>query len=456
MLKFREGSYEHIENLLKRTSIYHLDIFPLSAALRDVGVLAGEERKGLSAKWLYDYTGVYHTLDKYSTFPMRVAELEYYGDFLNSLRQRLNITHELINCDLKTNLPVHVSMETKKAGEKLNIDLFSSSSCFKAAFIIHPGQTRAQGSVFLQDELKNVLLYVDKRHDITVVDHPSIVKIETPEQLLKYYKPTDKYYNKVSEDEDYIADFWMPGFSDGYKFHKSNIDDKDTKIAKCNRLYKAGIREPEPAHSSAWYIDRSFITSNKFFNIFFNSPFNIYTTDKTESEHSQRYITSEYFKLMGVENSEVKKALWYSNLEVIQRGGYSNGNKSIQYYQDKFRPYIGGLKVEELEYLRWYTLYAKEISKPYTPKKYYIPIQRQEDVYKKIVLANDFKGLAIFHDIEKTSFSKDYYELLFTIPPDFSIARSKDNTLAIINCEHGSWKNNSKLKEYILTDNFLI
>ncbi len=125
------------------------------------------------------------------------------------------------------------------------------------------------GTVLLQDELKNVLLYVDKRHDITVVDHPSIVKIETPEQLLKYYKPTDKYYNKVSEDEDYIADFWMPGFSDGYKFHKSNIDDKDTKIAKCNRLYKAGIREPEPAHSSTWYIDRSFITSIKFFNIFF-------------------------------------------------------------------------------------------------------------------------------------------------------------------------------------------
>ena len=120
------------------------------------------------------------------------------------------------------------------------------------SFIIHPGQTRAQGSVFTRTNLKNALIYVNKKHNVDVKMNSSnyITKIESIEQLLKVYRPS----SKVTKNNK-VATFSTPNVSGadydrGFKTHKEH----DITILKCFDIKesKALLGEPTRSyHSSA-------------------------------------------------------------------------------------------------------------------------------------------------------------------------------------------------------------
>ena len=67
---------------------------------------------------------------------------------------------------------------------------------------------------------------------------------------------------------------------------------------------------------------------------------------------------------------------------------------------------------------------------------------------------NNYRGFALFlGDIDLDSFFRTPIEMLYFISGDVSIVKSKDEKVAIINCEHEYWKTKKNYKEYILTDN---
>ena len=100
---------------------------------------------------------------------------------------------------------------TKYDNTTLNLN---DDSINNHSFIIHPGQTRAQGSVFTRTNLKNALIYVNKKHNVDVKMNSSnyITKIESIEQLLKVYRPS----SKVTKNNK-VATFSTPNVSIEYK-----------------------------------------------------------------------------------------------------------------------------------------------------------------------------------------------------------------------------------------------
>ena len=93
MRSIAKNSIPLVERVLSNSNIYSVTKLPLSAAIRDCGA---QSIKLLQSKWLYDKDGLYHTLTRYSTLFLRLAEFATYGDYINSLRQRVSIVHEII------------------------------------------------------------------------------------------------------------------------------------------------------------------------------------------------------------------------------------------------------------------------------------------------------------------------------------------------------------------------
>jgi len=82
-------------------------------------------------------------------------------------------------------------------------------------------------------------------------------------------------------------------------------------------------------------------------------------------------------------------------------------------------------------------------------------IEKNVSNYKEIVKDNSYKGFCIVINTEELkSFERDLAELFFCIPASYSLARTKNKSIAIINCEHKYWKGKGEIKEYIINDNF--
>jgi len=109
MYNYSEKSKELVEYVLKESDIYHITKLPVKFAALDAECIK-RDPGFLSFQWLYDRLGFFNGISGYNSFVKRVLEFQQYGDYLKSLRQRLNITHEMINCKLKSNLPVHISV----------------------------------------------------------------------------------------------------------------------------------------------------------------------------------------------------------------------------------------------------------------------------------------------------------------------------------------------------------
>ena len=123
MYNYSEESKKIMEYILKESDIYHITKLPVSFAALDA-TCQKSDPGFLSFQWLYDRLGFFNGMVGYNSFTKRVLEFQQYGDYLKSLRQRFNITHEMINCNLNSNLPVHISVSKRKnISEKIELDL---------------------------------------------------------------------------------------------------------------------------------------------------------------------------------------------------------------------------------------------------------------------------------------------------------------------------------------------
>ncbi len=428
-----------IKHVFKTTNLYRVNKFPLVAALQDSGIPLEESVQFLRNKWLNDQTGFYSTVDQYSTRERRISELHYYGDFLNSLRQRINITHELVECDFNSNLPVHVSVEPRDSKASVELDLTDIESCRKFRFIIHPGQTRVQGSLFLQDELKNVILYIKKDYQkiVSIKKYKFITPILGERRLIESYRPST-FYNEEISLPNLEYDFFLPNQPSGKLGVKKHVQltGEQIPILKCNTIKEVGPNTNY--HSSEWYIFKSFIQADKFFKVLYNNLLNVYADNTKEAISIQK---------LAINHRD----------NILDRGNYRNGNNVLGCRTKLYNSVVNKTftKDEKLFLTKYQDLLEDHApSNKFTPTKTYNKLGKLSisDIVKK----NGYKGFVIIHLTKKSKWTRDYYELLFTIPPSIDISRDKDSTILIVNCESPHWKDKKiPLREYIMTEKFV-
>lgn len=438
-----EKSVPLVNYMLEEYDMYHITKFPVVAALQDGGCV-DKNPINLSAQWLYDRYGLNTTLAQYDTFLKRVTEFTYHGDYLKTLRQRINIVNELIDCKLDTNLPVHVTCKPD-IEENISLDLEDVNSLKKVHFICHPGQTRIQGSIFLRDPLKNILFYVKKDYSkyIKVKKYSYIKKINNIDELIKCYRPytsnkTDKYY----------YDFFMPSFEKGLKYHEFT----KSYILKANNIYALPNRR---MHSSDFYLHNTFLTMNKFSSILFNNKINVYTDDiqkaKQLIQNSENTILStftsrEYYR--GFKNlikvNKFSEPWGYENCNNYNNSFEANKAYFKQYLsEDEFNSFSEFDKVLNIENSRANN--SLNIN--------FIETQKLS-TFSNIVNKNKTGICFILNTKKIKTFNRDLYELLFCIPAKFSVSCNKEKSIAVINCEHEGWDKKNSFKQYTFTDDF--
>ena len=477
----KEGSKESVEHVLNTVDIYHITKLPWQVCLQDVDRKLGKrDNKTIRFEWMWGRDGFFQSLHNYSNYFKRIVELALVGDKCFSLRQRMNIVNELLRCNFDTNLPVHISMAPKKSFKEKNktIKLNNTQDLENFDFVIHPGHTRAEGSVFTKMPLRNVLLYVNKEHKDTynILNNPHVKKIESIEQLLPVYRPNKeallRYEDEFNENKkEIIIDFHIPGHNNnkGLKKHSSN----QTSILKCNRLFINNPDRPSvqshktELHSSHDYLSKSYLTTSSFSSIFLNNRLNIYTTDikKTrilleKGEYSLEQLVD------GIQHlNHPAKTLNIQN---------TFGNEIDHLLLTRFNPMLHDLDAEELKMFFKFSDFLRSNRDWYHASNLKDPLQRYENhafkifynetnktfnhnfnVFKDLVERNNYKGFCVYiHPKNIGDFERSIFELMFCINSSVALTTNSERTIVVINCEHTYWKTETNLKKWELANAF--
>ena len=484
-----------INEILSKQDVYHITSLPWEVASRDCGPGQMQNKATLRNRWMYDNTGFFKSLDDYSNTFKRIDEYLERCDSPFTLRQRINIVNELFDCDFDTNLPLHVSIKPyakalikeRKHNEFIpdwidddsydNTTLnLNDDSINNYSFIVHPGQTRAQASVFTRTNLKNTLLYVNKKHNVNVIMNSSkyITKIESLEQLIKAYRTNEN----VADGNNLTIGFSTPDvvgddYDGGFKTHKQHgiTIFKAFHIHDYN-LLTTGIKKSY--HASANYTYKSLKSINNFYKLLSNNRFILYTSNLAKSSNKNKLNqTNLYYKK---NNKTADCDLDYQenksdSYESYQNLVFNNLQISPRLWEKLFPNVETLFSDTEIKLLKEYQLFLsknKELLKEiFENSKTFIFEPHVEKVdfdiknlgtvhmWKELVIKNEYTGICIYmHDSVIQINDRDIHEFLFCINTEVSMTRSKDSKVSIINCEHEYWKTGKNYKEWILPKSF--
>lgn len=451
-------SYEVINAVMEKTAIFTIDSLPTNTAYKDSGVLSEKQDLRLRAKWLYDKYGMYNSAIDYSTFPKRIFEYFHYSDFINSLRQRLNIIHEMMDCDFDTNTPVHISIAKSDVIDRPNLNVLDLHDQYKMldfSVVAHPGQTRLQASVFLQRPLHRVLLYINKEtlKDVKL-ETKGLREITSIEELIPHYRYR-RNRTDIGNPDQVELDFYLPNLVDEHdlpaKYHRVN----KTYILKMSSATVKKRDNKDAAHPSDYYLTDSFLTTDKYFRILNNNTLNIYSNNIKQISkaqfHTQNLLRSTF---TNSPNGDLSVYDYLSGYREFGEFFNQNYDLSQTFYLEQLLDEIGNNEafsgtdqkiISDIDY----------IIRKYGNKKFgweYNLIESNPSDPVDYVTLNDFKGYCIV--INTGDCKRTYEELFMVAHPNYSIIRSKQSKVMVINCEHEYWKTGKNYKEYILTDNF--
>lgn len=467
--KFLGLSLKQLEDVFTTTDIYLVDNLNVYHLVNKHGTFKSPRK--LSLAWLFDRNGFLTSLDRYDTYAKRVAEYVTTGDYIKRFRQRLAMIHEMISCNFTPNLPLHISIRPSvKITSELTQPVFDIEDRTMSEYFdieIHPGQTRAQAGIFLREKLNNNLLYISKRYkkDFELKMYPNIKKIETLEQLLQVYKPSfrvhsQQLYKQVKDQIKYnfcLSNAIHPE-KRPVKYHRST----GTSILKCVDMGIPDLNSSRMSisfHSTSHYIPDTFMYMDKFCDILFNSPVNVYTDDP-ELAYSIHNAGGNY-TIFGevLEKKEMRQHTFTQvrGVFIDETGerpkpphpitpeslGYLNKILPLKKFTD-FTHINSTLQSIGTESFFNFNINYKQVAKEdLVPNKYI-----------QLVEKNSFKGYCIVFDCDATQFYRNVYELLLLVPADFTLAKSENNKVAILNCEHEFWKTKSNYREFIFNDSF--
>jgi hypothetical protein len=464
MIKFTKKSLELIDVALEVSDIYSIDDFNYNIAAHDVGTVHDNRIDELRTKWMFSKTGLYNGIVDNKYAMARIFEFLFNGDFNKSLRQRLNIVQEMFKVNFKSNVPVHISLGPKffdKRYEEFILDFDNPSTFDNFNVIIHPGQTRAQASVFCKRNLDNVLLYIPKvyKNLIKIKNFPKHIKITGEKELTKCYSTF------VDKQEDRIIDLKFRGHGDdiekNLKYHKQRVVGYPHRYHSIYILKACAIKvQDKEEHPSHYYLEQSFTSFNKFCQIFHRNEYTLYTT--LHGPQAKTLFFENTNRLFSLTSNKIKyhpKRI-FNILESTDSAEPATGiyftSKMINSFDDeKIKPFIKNLQ-EVYDKHRGPLEYEMRKGILNSPPSIHYPVESVNGKfdYKDIAHKQDYKGFAVWYNpTGKPKLYRDIYELLFFTCESISCTISENKELAIINCEHEYWKTGNNYKEWILTEN---
>lgn len=440
MKTFTERSKPLIKKVLSENRIYSISSFDPKCFCVESNRTHENNFNSNRSKFLNSNYGFVSCINDYDTFFGRIFDFALFQDYSVNLRHKINIIHTLIEGDMDTLVPVHISIKprhTKVQGKIELKNLYENFSNF--SMITHPGFTRSIGSVFLNQKLKNVFLYINKKFNISLKEDTNIKELKTSEQLLPYFNGVD--YKK---DQNYTLDFHLvekPGGDtvNNLKYHKYN----ETYILK---LHHFMVKDTLDAHPSVSYLPDTFNTFNSYCKLLFSNRVKIYTNDefKLKNKLNENFNNLPYDNNSQYVNNFEKpitnipihplKLKKYSNLtdeeisiyQKIYEGTELNTDKKEKYLLNNNLPLLGS-EIELLDSLDPNTIVEK----------------------------NNFTGIAVTIDEKSIEYmNRSFAELIMCALPNSSSVESEDGLIKIINCSHKFWKTNKEENKKILNTSF--
>lgn len=446
-----EKSIQIINYVLERTDIYLVKSFKpnyLEAELRRPYSIHSSR-----VRWdfLYKNYGLATNINDFNSEFNRFLEYTAYGDYPYSLRQKFNIISSLLECNMETFLPVHVTVKPLN-NENTEIDLNDLSKNSKNYEVIcHPGFTRGVGSVFLNTPLKKALVYINKSHNLKLRQNEQVIKLSTKEDILKQYDYVLK--GDLPEGNKIIYDFEMfkGEVKEGIKYHIPT----ETPILKVNNI--TDINFDEKYHNNCYYRENTFNRFNEFCKTLFSNRIKIFTDKNQKGKLSEKFYNN---CLLLQKKCFLTDMNWYSenytsltNKQkadagglIAPKGAFSKDSKFYEFYHNiyfDFKKYFTPTQTE---------FFINNTSVTGGSKL----IEVEKFSVSKEVKENNYKGIIIYISADMINkLDRLFYELLYCFSKDASLVTTKCNGLQIINCSHEYWNTGKSYKELILNDSFL-
>ena len=444
MINLTPSSHKVINTVLATTDVYHCDDFDLKYAVSQYRYFDYETLvNNIRFNTLYGTDGFTTTINQYYSFASRILEFSLYGDQPLALRHKFNMIETLISNDMKTNLPSHFSVKPTFKNETIKLsDLYTRRKEFSS--IVHPGFTRFNGAIFLNGNLKNVFIYVNKEHNIVFEKEDCITKIQTKDQLVEYYQPTKKV-------KDYTIDFFVPDLLkpklEGVKQHEQT----STNILKANKIKQ----DVESLHPSTLYSQSTFSSFNKFSRVFFNSRIKIYTNEEYLDEKFCN-IENKFGEFLFGDGQKLRDGFVNWNrehyLQLIDPNktkGMKLTSEEDKFYKSIYKGLVDYSK-DNCKYLQEPNFYNPNVS---LGNSEVIQINLETINLQDIVTKNNYKGIVVILS-ENLPNTRLFAELLMITNIDSAVTKTSNETLQIINCEHEFWKTGLNYKETLINNSF--
>lgn len=451
---YKNGSYDILNFTLQKVDIYHCSQLPVHVVQSEVLGFAKNKSRKLSEfryDWVYGQTGLFNSLINHSNFVSRLVALYSEGDKPYTARHRVNITNTLLDVNFDTNLPLHVSIGRNDTFE-LNPELDIENLTKGYRVIIHPGHTRAVGSLFLNSPIKNSLIYINKSFSekLTVKEYPYLTKIETPDELVKHYRPL-----REPSSDKLVYDFFLGGSShdivDGKKIHVQN----NTPILKASSIKSENSKSAKNLHSSPSYIDETFRSYNNLLNLIVGKNINVYTDIGEKGNSLEVTKRSDLFNRSFNANILLKE----------NTSEYRNPNKPYRSIIDdsfvRFTNSISTFSKNELElYKVLNQVYRENFDRVSQDYEEFRPagIFTYVDIYpgispKEVALNCKYKGLAFIIN-DHNNIKRLLLEYLLCINKDVALSKLENESIVIVNCEHPYWKEEGEYNEWVIPAEF--
>ena len=436
-----------------------------------------DENKKMRYRWMCDEHGLFNVIRNERNSFFRILEYALNKDNPYTLRQRRYLTQQLVEFSGVTSNPIHFSVKPKIDNAILDLDDYKSCESFQ--LICHPGGTRAAAHTFLRSNGKKLFLYFNKKHFSRMEFKYShgVEEIDDWSNLTDYFDPTSE------ADVDLIYDFHTEfgdrnSYKNKMKYHKQTecmvlklFGLKQRNDLKSPVLNRKGDIELNPNEvyrflkTDTFHSD-AFSDSYNISKILTSSVLNLYTNDSSGGL-AHKVLSKNRQSVLGDEFKERYHA--YSSINFDDVENYMRWHRpkfdddtDNRLYDHIMNFFKGIVMTSTTESNKKFDSWKKdpvlennlidEYRFDYNDK--YIEIKND---FKKIVKENDYKGYAIWVDKDVLlKMDREIYEFLYIVRNDIAITKTKNDKVAIINCEHEDWKGNrlNTKSVWIIEDDF--
>jgi hypothetical protein len=413
------------------------------------------ENKKLRYKWMCEEYGFFNVIRNERNSFFRILEYALNKDNPYTLRQRRYLTQQLIEFSGVTNNPIHFSVKPNVDNAILDLDDYKSCRDFE--LICHPGATRAAAHTFLRSNGKKLFLYINKKYFSKMEFKYSggVEEIKHWDGLVNYFEPN------FDKDVDLIYNFTNASFDDST--YKNNM--KYHRQTECNVLklfeMKPGVatvtlKEMQTVKSNNRFLKTETFQSDAFFDsyniskILTNSVLNVYSNNPKPGElwaflcRNRNNFLDHNFKdrydvYSTIDLHNISQYMTFHRPQFQDKIDSNLYNKILKFFMEIDGTVLENNLIDECRF-------------DYDDK--YIEI---ENDFKKIVKENDYKGYAIWIDKDVLlKMDREIYEFLYIVRNDIAITKTKNDKVAIINCEHEDWKMNKLNSKsiWIIEDSF--